>query len=222
MIRTRKFLMFNRIVVISNNRLLRTTAYRDKQKQEHISPDQPHHSSPKDENPQGTGPTREKPMTEGHAINKAKEALGIMKDTATSATEKVKDVFTRMTTPNALDTQAEAVAKGLKEKTQQLKDKGRENLENAKNKGYDTIESVKEKGHEMMKNEEGLKEKCQGSTDKGAAKVDSSREQSDRQREPKERLANPKPIDRHPKGPIEEIKQSVHDVADATKEQNKK
>ncbi|CAG8815082.1 26040_t:CDS:1, partial [Racocetra persica] len=99
------------IIAVSNKRLLRTTAYRDQQKQDHISPDRP---GPKDENPQGTGPTREKPMTEGHAVNKAKGALGMMKDTATNATEKVKDVFTRMAASNALDVQAEDVTKGLK------------------------------------------------------------------------------------------------------------
>ncbi|CAG8726683.1 28239_t:CDS:2 [Racocetra persica] len=98
-----------------------------------------------------------------------------------------------MAASNALDVQAEDVTKGLKEKTQQLK------------------ENAKEKGYEMMKNVEGFIDKEFDPT----SEFDPPREQSDRQRESKEKLANPKPIDRHPKGPIEEIKQSAHDVADA-------
>ncbi|RIB24630.1 hypothetical protein C2G38_2139186 [Gigaspora rosea] len=276
MIRVNKFLAFNRIAAISNKRLFQTTTiYRQ---EPHISSDQPRHSGSKEENPQRTSPTYQKPTSEGHAINKAKGALGVMVDTATSATEKVKDVFTRMTTPSkALDTQAEAVAKGLQDNTQQLKDKGQENLEYAKDKGqdslkyakdkgqdsweyakdkgqdcweyakdkgqdcweyakdkgqegweyakdkgYDAVEGVKAKGREIMSdvNTQGIKEKGQSLVDEGkkAAGIDSSSRTSDSQRDSKERLANPETIDRHPKKPGDEIRQSVQDVVDATKQ----
>ncbi|CAG8622599.1 7598_t:CDS:2, partial [Dentiscutata heterogama] len=218
------------IAVITNSRLFQTTIYRHRQ--EFISPDQPRHSGPEERDPQRTSPTREKPLSEGHAIDKAKDVLGVMKDTAVSATEKVKDVFTRMTSP-ALDVQSEAAAKGLKDHTQQLKDKGQKNLENAKDKGYDAMENMKDKGRENLEyakdkgydamesydTMESIKEKGQNLADK-ALEVDSSSEKSDRQRESKERLANPEP-GRHPKGPVEEIKQSVRDVADTTKQTHK-
>jgi len=105
-----------------------------------LSQDPPHPLGPKNENPFGIGPTREKPHSEGHAVNKAKDFSG--SDSSEGFVKKVKNAYNQAT--SALDVQAESAALGLKSHNEAVK--GGESKSGSDNvKGLGTVqEKIKE------------------------------------------------------------------------------
>ncbi|CAI2179939.1 15289_t:CDS:10 [Funneliformis geosporum] len=144
------------------NNVYSTSSQYQEHSQHRVSPDPS--MGPKDENPFGTGPTREKPHTEGHTVNKAKEAPfsdSLQKDSPKTVVGKFKDALNHFVSPGAADVQAENAAKGLREHNQSsnetketissvketvdnFQEKAKESYENAKETAKKAIQSTKD------------------------------------------------------------------------------
>ncbi|CAG8509841.1 329_t:CDS:2 [Diversispora eburnea] len=124
--------------------------------------------SPQDNDPHKVGPTREKPITEGHTVDKAKENLesSNKSDEINSPGKKIKDRVTRLISPKPLDVQAKAAASGLQNHQRQLKDdddvsnkKEQKASENVQSKTQEilqtvggTVNNLKEMGQNVVDN----------------------------------------------------------------------
>ncbi|RHZ64147.1 hypothetical protein Glove_326g27 [Diversispora epigaea] len=128
----------------------------------------PHQKGPQDSNTHKVGPTHDKPVTEGHTVDKAKESFN-KSDEINKPGKKIKDRITRLISPKPLDVQAESAASGLQSHQRHLKSEVKDDdvsnkkepkaSENAQSKTQeilqtvgDTVSGLKEMGQNVVDN----------------------------------------------------------------------
>jgi len=145
------------------NNFYPTTSQNQEHSQHRVSPNPP--IGPKDEHPFTTGPTREKPHTEGHTVNKAKEAPlsgNLQKDSSKSVVGKFKDALNQFVSTGAADVQSENAAKGLREHNQSSNETKEtigsvketvDNLQEKAKESYETAKETAKKAFDSVKND---------------------------------------------------------------------